>query len=83
MANKKHRIPKTKDLGFGKKIFIKQVHPDILKAMNCSNLPGCWMVDDMTIYLDKTINYQYKMETYFHELIHAVTDIEVRSRGAS
>jgi len=81
MAIKKYRVPRTRDLGFGWKVYIKQVGPDIFKAFNCPGLPGIWMVDDKTIYIDKRISYQKKIEVYFHELIHAVADFEVRARG--
>jgi Zn-dependent peptidase ImmA (M78 family) len=77
----KHRIPRTKDMGFGWRIFIKQITPESMKAMSSDPLPGLWMVDDMTIYIDKNMSYQRKMETYFHELLHAIADIELRARG--
>ena len=75
------RLPRTRDLGFNWKIKIKLVSKEVLRAMGCEGLPGAWSVDDLTIFIDKTISSSRKQETYWHELYHALADIELRARG--
>ena len=40
----------------------------------CEDTDGCWMVDDMTIYVCKSLPARRKRYVYAHELLHAVHD---------
>jgi hypothetical protein len=74
-------VPRTRDLGFGYKIAIKPVSPAMMKAMGCDGWAGAWVADEMTIYLDKSMSLIRKAEAYFHELGHAVSDMQIKVRG--
>jgi len=42
---------------------------------------GCWVTEDVAIYIDNTLTLKRQWETYFHELQHAVHDIAELNRG--
>ena len=75
------RIPKTTHLGYGWKVSIHLVSKEVMTAMGCPGIPGAWDVDKMTIFIEKSISSARKQEVYWHELYHALADIEVRARG--
>jgi hypothetical protein len=52
-----------------------------MTAMGCPGWAGAWVSDEMTIYIDQKMSYARKAEAYFHELGHAVSDMQVAIRG--
>lgn len=75
------RLKRSIDFSGGWKVNIKLISRDELTKMNDEYVPGCWDVDTMTVYIDRAISFQRKLETLFHELQHAIPDIELRCRG--
>ena len=37
--------------------------------------PGGWVVEDWTIYIDRTLAWREKWETFAHEMAHAAIDL--------
>ena len=67
-------IPKFVDLPFGyPRIKVKQRSKSQMESY-CEDTDGCWMVDDMTIYVCKSLPVKRKRYVYAHELLHAVHD---------
>jgi Zn-dependent peptidase ImmA (M78 family) len=74
------RIPRTIRLPFGYTIHVRQVSiAEMREAIDLEDeepVPnGCWVVDDMTIYLQRAMPITRKRYMLCHELEHATTDL--------
>lgn len=72
------RLPKRLRCFPGFNVKIKQVSKKWLvetyAASPNEELQGCWDVDAMTIYIQKTLDGKSKFKVYAHELQHALVD---------
>ena len=72
------RIPRVVRLPFDYDVKVKQVTVREMREVmedDDSTPDGCWVVDDQTIYLLKSLPAQRKRYILAHELVHAVNDM--------
>lgn len=78
-------LPAKVRIGRGYVVKVAHVTPSHLQEIADDDEPnctaGCWITEDMTIYIDNSLPLRRQWETYFHELQHAVHDISELNRG--
>jgi len=79
------RLPRLVSVGRGYRVKVVLVSQLVMQEVADDDeigvTAGCWIMEEMTIYVDATCSRRQQWETYFHELQHAAHDIAEDNRG--
>lgn len=78
---KRHPIPEHVDLPFGYRVMIKQIPRKELEGHLGNGVMASWVVEDQTIYLDKSRPIKKRRADLAHELVHALADWQAKVLG--
>lgn len=73
----KHKV----DFGFGRKAIIKRVNSAEMIKHYGEDVAGCWDSKIQTIYINKSLSMQRQIKAYWHELHHALVDLQLDDEG--
>lgn len=80
-----YRLPKEVKLGQGYIVHIIPATPQQIKkglpTDRVGDAAGYWEPESHSIYIDSTLDVPRQWTVYWHEMIHAVNDIAVLSKG--